>query len=169
MAGLDDVNAVIELSRIVQGSRPIYATGKWVDFDELMSSPMGDCNLISLRFIKYSSQLGYKGIRRWELNDYLPGHVFVDLTKGEKRFLVDLDHGVVVQVQEQGSYVVNYLPMKMNYYLPDNVFTDHWGSVEALKMWFVEVRENRWPKYLKDKGIKHIDSLPTDTWPKKKI
>jgi len=169
--GRDDVTAVIELARIVQGSRPIYATGKWVNLDELMSTPMGDCNLVSLRFIEYSKKLGFKGIRRWELNDYLPGHVFVDTTKGKNRFLVDIDHGVVVEIFEGmnsgNNYNIHYLPNKINYYLPGNVFMDRWGSVEALRVWFVEVRENRWPMYLRDKGIEHINTLPTDRWPKK--
>lgn len=136
------------LLQIVQGSMPVYAPGfEYSSSEEIMTSPRGDCEKLTHRFVIIAKQLGYEAVGRNILNYYIPGHVFADVNFEGMRYLVDINHGVIVKL-EGNKYKISYTPHKIPYYLPANVFTDWWGDTASLDLWIREIRNERWPGWL---------------------
>jgi hypothetical protein len=143
----------------VRGSMPIYATSvAYTEESDLLMKDRGDCKQITERFLFVARALGFEGRSRWAMNDHLPGHAFADVQKNGERFIVDLNHGVIVEVVS-GATTVHLAPPFLPYYAPRDAFEDWWGSTATLEVWIQEVREVRWPAFLA-KGIEAVDALP---------
>lgn len=153
----DEITDLKYLLQTVQGSMPVYAPGTTYESpSDVLEHPKGDCGQLTHRFVIVVRKLGYQAVGRAVLNFYIPGHVFADVSINNHRYFVDINHGVIVDVQTLAIY---YTPHKIPYYLPANVFTDWWGDTASLDLWIKEIRDERWPAWLATgNAINEIDN-----------
>ncbi len=148
-----DLDKLKYLLQVVQGSMPVYATNiQYQDENELMESTKGDSAQLSERFIRYSMNFGYNGNVIYMNNDYIQDHSVVSLYVNSDRYIVGLNHGLIIHIQGN-EYSIEYVPLKLPYYLPNDPINDYWTNTETLKIWFKEVRDYRWPKLLEDHSV----------------
>jgi hypothetical protein len=164
LTGMSDLDKVIEITKIVGGSRPIYTTSsasgaiaKALATIPDMASPIGDCLMISKRFKDYSKHFGFKTELRTVLHDYLPGHVFnYTISPQGREYIVDIDHSILVEVISDEEVIFHKLPPMVDYFFPKKIYGDSWASSASFFNWVEDIRNNRWRLYLEDVGVKHL-------------